>query len=396
MKKILQNKFITLMITGGIAAYKTPILVRRLKEKGAEVQVVITKNAEKFVSPLSLETVSNNKVISTLFSPGDNIKVEHIDIADKSDFIIIAPATANIISKISCGIADDFLTSTVLAYKKKLLFVPAMNVNMYDNPIIQKNINYLKSIENYYFLEPDEGELACGYSGRGRMPDPDIIVKETEFLLSPKPLKDKKILITAGATREFIDPVRFISNPSSGKMGYALATLAAKMGAQVTLLSGKTCLEIPYKVHKTEFFESVKELKKLTDKHIDENDLLIMTAAVGDLRIKNYSKNKIKKSNNWNLEFESTEDILKSLKDKKIFKIGFAAESENLKENALKKLKEKNLNMIVLNDISGKDIGFSSNQNAVTIISEYKIEKTEKADKILIAEKILQAYLNLI
>jgi len=394
MTDILNGKVVTLCVTGGIAAYKTPILVRRLKEKGAIVNVVMTKNSKNFVTPLALETVSNNKVIHSLFNDGDNIKVEHIDIADESDFVVIAPATANIIGKIANGIADDFLTSMILAYNKKLLFVPAMNVNMYNNQIVQKNMNFLNSIENYFFMDALEGDLACGYTGKGRMPDPPLIVKEIEYLLAEKPLKNKKILITAGATKEFIDPVRFISNPSTGKMGYALAKWATILGADVTLLSHKGCLVPPYRVNKIDYFDSVASLKELIYKYIDNNDLIIMSAAVGDIKIKNYNTQKIKKDNeNWDLEFSSTPDILRSIEYKKIFKIGFAAESNNHEENAIKKLENKGLDMIVLNDISKKDIGFQSDYNQVTVFTKETVVNFDKLTKEETALKILKEYI---
>jgi len=390
---MIKNKKITLAITGGIAAYKTPILVRRLKEKGADVQVVMTENAKNFVTPLALETVSNNKVIDSLFNKGDNIKVEHIDIADKSDIIIIAPATANIIGKIANGIGDDFLTSMLLAYTGKLLIVPAMNLNMYANPIVQKNMNFLNSFDNISFMEADTGELACGYSGKGRMPDPHLIVKETEYLLSPKTLKNKKILITAGATREYIDPVRFISNPSTGKMGYALSKQAALLGADVTLLTHKGCLELPYRINRVEYFDDVDSLKNLINELINHYDLIIMAAAVGDIKIKKYNKEKTKKTkNSWDFEFTTTTDILKSIKDKKIFKIGFAAESNNHKENAISKLNKKSLDMMVLNDISRKDIGFQSDFNQITIFSKNNTKKFDKLTKEETAQRILEEY----
>jgi phosphopantothenoylcysteine decarboxylase/phosphopantothenate--cysteine ligase len=393
---ILYGKFITLAVTGGIAAYKTPILVRRLKEKGAIVQVVITENAKNFVTPLALETVSNNKVIDSMFNQGDNIKVEHIDIADKSDFIVIAPATANVIGKVANGIGDDFLTSMLLAYTKKLLFVPAMNVNMYANPIVQKNMKFLASFDNIEFMDADIGNLACGYEGKGRMPDPDLIVKEIEYQLSPKPLKNKKILITAGATREYIDPVRFISNPSTGKMGFALAKQATMLGADVTLLTNKGCLELPYRLKNAEYFTDVESLKELVYKFIDSHDLIIMSAAVGDIKIKKYNPNKTKKTNgSWDFEFTTTTDILSSIKDKNIFKIGFAAESNDHNVNAISKLKNKGLNMVVLNDISRKDIGFMSDYNQITIFSNNGEQKNfDKLTKENVAQIILEEYIN--
>jgi len=391
---ILKDKFITLAITGGIAAYKTPILVRRLKEKGAIVQVVMTDSAENFVTPLALETVSNRKVINSLFTKGDNIKVEHIDIADRSDFVVIAPATANTIGKVANGIGDDFLTSMLLAYTKQVLFVPSMNLNMYANPIVQKNMNYLNSFKEYSFMDAMEGDLACGYSGKGRMPDPDLIVKEIEYLLNPKPLTGKKILITAGATKEYIDPVRYISNPSTGKMGYALAKQASLLGADVTLVSHKACLDLPYRLKNIEYYSDVDSLSKLINELVDNHDLIIMSAAVGDIKIKNYSDKKIKKTNdNWNLEFSSTIDILKSIKDKKIFKIGFAAESNNHKSNAISKLEKKSLDMIVLNDISRKDIGFQSDYNQITIFSKNESKEFGKLTKEDTALKILEEYI---
>ena len=397
----LKNRNIVLAITGGIAAYKTPIIVRRLKDKGANVQVVITENGKEFVSTLSLETVSNNRVIDSLFREGSNIKVEHIDLADNSDFIIIAPATANIIAKIAHGMADDFLTSMLLAYRKKLLIVPAMNLNMYANPIVQKNMEFLKSFDNIFIMDADRGDLACGYEGKGRMPDPNIIVKEAEYLLEKKDLLNKKIVITAGATNEPFDSVRYLTNHSSGKMGYALASRAVMRGAKVKLISSKNCEEIPYRVEDVEYFSNVNSLKKIVDNSVDNFDLLVMAVAVGDYKFKNVAKNKVKKGkDNLFVELIRTTDILKSIRDKKnIFKIGFAAETDEHLKNAQRKLEEKGIDAIVLNDVSRKDIGFKSNFNQVSFLYKennllYK-DELERMSKVEVADKILDLYLKL-
>ncbi len=397
----LNNKNIILAITGGIAAYKTPIIVRRLKEKGANVKVIITESGKQFVSTLSLETVSNNRVVSSLFKEGTNIEVEHISLADKSDFIIIAPATANIIGKLANGLADDFLTSMILAYNKKILIVPAMNVNMYNNPIVQKNMEFLKSFDNISIMDADSGELACGYTGKGRMPDPDIIVKESEFLLEKKDLAKKDIIITAGATKEAFDSVRYLTNHSSGKMGYSLAQRAIMRGANVKLISSKNCLELPYRLNSVEYFTDVDSLKKLVDNSVNKSDLLIMAVAVGDYKFKNIATNKVKKEDgNLNIELIRTTDILKSIKDNKnIFKIGFAAETDNHLKNAGRKLEEKGLNAIILNDVSRKDIGFKSDFNQATFLYKkddtIKQDNLEKMSKMELADKILDLYLKL-
>ncbi len=395
MTNIFENKKIVIAVTGGVAAYKIPMLVRLLQKKKAKVKVIMSENATNFVSKYLLEVLTKERVYISMF---DDYNIEHISLADESDFIILAPATANIIAKLSTGIADDLISTMLLAYRNKLLIVPSMNTNMYNNKIVQKNINFLKSINNFYIMESSSGSLACGYDGKGRMPEPIEILKEAEFILEKKDLKGKTIIISAGASIEKFDSVRYITNPSSGKMGYALAQRAGLRGANVILISSKNNLELPKYIEKVEYFTSVESAYEKIKKYIDSSDLLIMSAALGDYKFEETLNNKFKKQDkNLKIELIRTVDILKALKDEKIFKIGFAAESDNHEENAKTKLESKNLDMIALNDISRSDIAFSSDDNEMILFykNNDKIEKTKlgKKSKIEIANEILDKYL---
>lgn len=382
----LKNKNVILGITGGIAVYKSAIIASMLVKQGCNVNVIMTQNATEFITPLTFETLTSNKVVVDMFKSPEHREVEHISLAKKADLILIAPATYNIIGKIASGIADDMLSTVVSASKTKILFVPAMNTNMYENPILQENIEKLKRL-NYFFMEPISGLLACKDTGKGKMPEPEDIVDYCEYVLTEKDLLNIKILITAGATIEAIDPVRFISNHSSGKMGFAIAQAAKNRGAKVTLLSSKNNLKVINDINMS-YFTSVESLEKLVKENIEKNDIIIMAAAVGDYKVSEISNQKIKKDKNeLQLNLVSTTDILYSIKDNSIFKTGFAAESENIDEYGLKKLKKKNLDMIVVNDISRKDIGFQSDENEVIIyaktensVEKIKIEKKSKKD----------------
>lgn len=367
---MMKEKRIILGITGGIAAYKAAELVRLLTKAGADVHVVMTKNAQQFITPLTFQTLSGNPVVTELFSLVEEKKIGHIALADLAHLIVIIPATANIIGKIANGIADDFLSTMVMASKAPVLFVPSMNVNMWENQILQNNIQRLIKF-GYEFIEPEEGQLACHWYGKGRLPELTDIVEKIEEIFSPKDLKGENILITAGPTQEPIDPVRFITNRSSGKMGYAMAKMARRRGADVTLISGPTSIPIPRKDIKIIYVRTAEEMRQKVMAYLEESSVIIKTAAVSDFRPRTFSEKKIKKGDlTLTLELEETKDILKeigSLKGDRLL-VGFAAETEDLIKNAKKKLIEKNLDFIVVNDITKPGAGFEVDTNLVKII----------------------------
>jgi phosphopantothenoylcysteine decarboxylase/phosphopantothenate--cysteine ligase len=390
---MLNDKFITMGVTGSIAAYKAVELVRLLKKKGADVQVIMTKSACEFIKPLTFQVVSRNPVITDMFEKPYYWEVEHVALADKADLFLVAPATANIIAKIAAGIADDMLSSTILATRAKVLIVPAMNVHMYENPVTQKNISYLRSL-GFEIMEPAEGALACGYAGKGRFPEPGEILKRIEALMGkPRDFQNKKILVTAGPTREPIDPVRYISNRSSGKMGYALAEAAVLRGGNVVLISGPTNLEPPAGLYKFIPVETAREMQKAVLENFSWADVIIKAAAVADYRPKNYSTEKIKKRDGeMNLELVKNPDILQELGEKKTTQvlIGFAAETEDLEENAAKKLNNKKLDFIVVNDVTQEGAGFGSDTNIVKIIHrDGRVEAFPRMSKKDVADIIL-------
>jgi phosphopantothenoylcysteine decarboxylase/phosphopantothenate--cysteine ligase len=388
---MLKSKNIILGVTGGIAAYKSAEICRRLKKLEANVVVVMTKSGTKFITPLTMETLSENEVITELFPANKVVKTRHIDLATWADLILIAPATANIIGKIASGIADNILSTVIMSTLSPVLICPSMNENMYLNPIVQKNIEKLKGL-GYRFVEPEIGDLACGTVGKGRLADLDIILREVaDILVKKKDLEEKKILITAGPTREPIDKVRFISNRSSGKMGYAIAQEAKRRGARVALISGPTNLEKPPGVG----FHQVKTAEEMyfqVKSHLKEADVLIMAAAVSDFVPKFVQSKKIKRQEEILLELKPTVDILKKIsknKKGKIF-VGFALETENEIDNAKRKLKEKNLDLIVVNNPNVSGAGFEVDTNVVTLIDKKgKIEKLPLLSKGIVAEKIL-------
>lgn len=387
---MLNGKTILVGITGGIAAYKICELIRKFKKNGANVKVVVTPNSLNFVTKLTLQNLSQNEVYVQEFDV-KNWKPEHISLADEADVMVIAPATANTISKIAQGIADNLLTSIACAFSKKMIIVPAMNCNMWNNPIIQENVSKLKSFD-VEILEPESGFLACGYIGKGRLCSIDKIYDSVvESLKHSKKLKGKKVVVTAGGTIEDIDPVRYISNYSSGKMGYAIAKSARDMGADVVLITTKS-FEGPFKIVNV---KSAIDMQKAIDEEFETSDIVIMAAAVADYRVKNYSEQKMKKTSedNLTLELVKNPDILKGLCEKKTSQIvvGFCAESENLLENAKEKIQKKGCDFLVANDISRKDIGFSSEDNEVTILDKNgNLKRIEKASKSVIARKILE------
>jgi phosphopantothenoylcysteine decarboxylase/phosphopantothenate--cysteine ligase len=396
---VLKGKKILLGVTGSIAAYKAAEILSLLKKKGADVFVIMTESATKFVQPFTFSTLSEHSTVDNLFSLNDKIKVTHVSLAQWADLILIAPATANIIGKIAQGIADDMLTTTVLASKARVVFAPAMNKNMISNPIYQENVKKLSAL-GYEFIDSEYGPLACGEIGEGRLADIGDIVDKVEYALTfKKDYLNKTVLITASCTREPLDKVRFISNYSSGKMGFALAKIAQARGARVILITGPNCLTA-LKGIKTVLIESAEEMKKEVFKYFSKADIIISAAAVADFRPKKVFSGKIKKEEAEKLviELERTSDILYELGKRKKNKIlvGFAAETENLVGNALKKLEEKELDLIVANDISSKGVGFGSDDNKAKLInSKGVVQELPLMPKSDLAEKILDEILKI-
>jgi phosphopantothenoylcysteine decarboxylase/phosphopantothenate--cysteine ligase len=380
----LTGKRVLLGVSGSIAAYKAVDLLRRLMEQGAEVRVAMTASAEKFVSRLTFETLSRRPVLYDEFAGRDQGAIGHIEITDGLDLALVAPATANIIGKIAAGIADDALTSALMALDCPLVIAPAMNDRMYCNPRLQRNITVLKDC-GVRFVDPCSGSLACGTVGQGRLADIDVIIQELAAVLTQKDLAGKTVLVTAGPTREFIDAVRFISNPSTGKMGYALAAAARDRGAEVILISGPTQLAPPQGV-KVVSVVSAGDMRRAVMEHVDRSHIVIMAAAVSDFKPLRTSDRKIKKEDaDQTLELERTGDILLELGKAggKRLLVGFAAETDDVEQNAMKKLKDKHLDMIVVNDLLRSGSGFGVDTNAVTII-----DRTGKRTEVPILPKM--------
>ncbi len=384
---------VVLGVCGGIAAYKVAYVASALTQAGVDVHVIMTKNATEFISPMTFETLTANRVIVDTFDRNFQWDVKHVSLAKKADLFVIAPATANMIAKMAYGIADDMLSTTVLAASCKKIVFPAMNTGMYNNPATQRNIDILKN-DGMFIFEPASGYLACGDVGAGRLPEPDKITECVKFFLnSDDTLKGKKVLVTAGATREAIDPVRYITNHSTGKMGYAIARRAAEMGAQVVLVSGQTNLETPFGVEKIDIV-SARDMFEAVKKHGEDCDIIIKAAAVADYRPKTVADQKIKKSEgDAFIDLERTDDILKYLGDhKKKGQVicGFSMETENLLENSRKKLDKKNADMIAANSIRQKGAGFASDTNIVTLITRDGAVELECMDKYDVADIILK------
>lgn len=368
-KGLTGKKTVVLGVTGGIAAYKGLDIVSKLRKKDINVHVIMTKSATEFVTPLSFQALSQNYVVTDMFDEPKTIEIEHISLAQKADLFLIAPATANIIGKLANGIADDMLSTTVMATNAPVLIAPAMNTNMYNNPILQRNIGLLKSY-GYHFIDTDEGRLACGDIGKGKLADTDKILDIIEmFLYIKKDLINKKVLVTAGPTREDIDPVRYITNRSSGKMGYAIARAARNRGAEVTLISGSSNLTPPQGVNFIRV-HSADDMYNEVMKYYDYMDIVIKSAAVSDYRPVSVNSNKIKKSDNdMSIKLVKNTDILfelGKLKKSQIL-VGFAAETNNLDKYANNKLISKNLDMIVANDVTMENSGFDIDTNTVKI-----------------------------
>ena len=366
-------KSVVIGITGSIAAYKAAEIVSQLKKKGIDINVIMTKAGSEFITPLTLETLSKNPVVTDMFNRNHPWEVEHIALAKKADVFLVAPASADFISKAANGICDDMLTTTILATRAEILIAPAMNDNMYLNPIIQENIAKLKS-RGYKFIDPESGMLACGTSGVGRLADVNVIVQKVVKLLNKKDdLKGKKVLVTAGPTCEDIDPVRYITNRSTGKMGYAVARAAAMRGAEVTLISGKTNLTAPQGVNIINIRSSQNMFDEVNN-NFDCCDMLIMAAAPADFTPVKTESEKVKKNGKETLTIElvATKDILASVGVRKGNRVivGFAAETQNIENNAKQKLEKKNLDMIAANDVKAEKTGFGYDTNAITLYSK--------------------------
>ncbi len=393
---MINGKTVVLGVSGSIAAYKAPSLASQLVKEGADVHVILTKNGAKFVTPITFETITGNKCLIDTFDRNFKFDVEHISIAKKADVFIIAPASANIIAKAANGIADDMLSTTLLASTCVKIIAPAMNVNMYRNPITQYNLKKLKDF-GFTVIPPVKGLLACKAIGEGKLPDTDILYSYIEKAAHiNNDLSGKKVLVTAGATIQNIDPVRFITNHSTGKMGFALAKACMLRGADVTVIKANTSANIPMFVNVIET-ESAEDMFNAVKNNYLNNDIIFMAAAVSDYTPEKFSNEKIKKSDsNMSISLKRTDDILKYLGENKKdnqFICGFSMETENLIENSKEKLIKKNVDMIVANSLSEDGAGFSSDTNKVSIITKNEIIQSEKMSKFDVADKIINEVL---
>lgn len=396
--KNLEGKTVVLGVTGSIAAYKIASLASALVKLRADVTVIMTQNATNFINPITFETLTGNKCLVDTFDRNFQYSVEHVSLAKKADIFMVAPASANVIGKIANGIADDMLTTTIMACKCPKLISPAMNTNMYENPILQDNLKKLEGY-GYEIIDPACGYLACGDTGAGKMPEPEVLLQYILKTIShEKDLEGKSVLITAGPTREAIDPVRFISNHSTGKMGYAIAENCVRRGAKVTIISGPVSINPPM------FAEVVKvssaaEMAEAVKVRMDDNDIIIKTAAVADYRPANVATEKIKKKDDDSdskIILERTEDILSYVGNHKKtgqFICGFSMETENMIENSRKKLEKKNVDMIVANNLKVNGAGFGTDTNVVTFITRDDVRELEIMSKADVAEEIMNEIL---
>lgn len=389
---MLRGKTVVLGVTGSIAAYKMANVASMLVKRGCEVHVVMTKNATHFINPIAFESLTNTKCLVETFDRNFQFHVAHVSLTDKADVMLIAPASANVIGKIAGGIADDMLTTTVMACQKPVIIAPAMNTKMYENPILQDNLNKLRRF-GYEIIEPASGHLACGTSGAGKMPSEEVLVSYIERCISKeKDLEGKHVMVTAGPTVEAIDPVRYISNHSSGRMGYAIAKAAMLRGAKVTLISGPSSLEPPMFVDVIKI-QSAADMYEAVMAHKDEQDIIIKAAAVADYTPAEVSDEKVKKKDDdMAIRLTRTRDILKALGENRKegqFLCGFSMETQNMLENSRAKLKKKNIDMIVANNLKEKGAGFGTETNVVTFITEKEeaelpiMSKDEVADQLL-------------
>ena len=385
---MLTGKTIILGVTGGIAAYKAAEIVRLLVKDGATVRAIMTKNAQEFITPLTLQTLSGNPVSTETFSLTQESEIGHIRLADSADMILIAPATANVIAKLAHGLADDLLTTVLLATTAPVLVAPAMNVHMYAHALVQENMRKLASL-GYGFVEPAEGFLACGYEGKGRLADPEDIVEEARATLTKKDLRGERIIVTAGPNAEPIDPVRFITNRSTGKMGFAMARVAWRRGAEVTLVSGPTALTPPRGVRFCPI-RTAREMRQAVWEHYPQATMVISAAAVADYRPAQVAPQKLKKrEGNFTIELTRNPDILAELGRQKGHRllVGFATETEEVLSNAVRKLRGKNLDLIVANDVTQEGAGFAHDTNIVTLI-----DRSEQIETLPLMSKDEVAY----
>lgn len=389
----MNGKNVVLGITGGIAAYRAAQIAREMTKRGAHVYCILTRNATNFITQQTMETLTGNPAVVDMFARPDKWEVEHIALAKRADVFLVAPASANFIGKVASGVADDMLTTTVMATRAPLLIAPAMNSNMYENPVTQRNMQTLKTLLRAQFIEPKVGLLACNDVGKGHIADDETILEAVERALTPGDLTGKKVLVTAGPTREALDPVRFLTNRSSGRMGYALAEAAARRGAEVMLVSGPVALECPTGVRR-EFVESTQDLYCAMERLCREQDVIIQAAAPADYRPAHIAGQKIKKADGEAMELKLVEnpDVAAMVGSKKRpgqVLVAFAAETQNLSENAAKKLDKKNVDFIVGNDVTRPGAGFDVDTNIITIFDRSgatelpMMKKTEVADKIL-------------
>lgn len=395
---MLKGKTVVLAVSGSIAAYKIASLASALKKLHANVQVLMTKNAVNFINPITFESLTGNKCLVDTFDRNFQYNVEHVALAKQADVVLVAPASANVIGKIAHGIADDMLTTTVMACKCKKIIAPAMNTNMFDNPILQDNLKILEHY-GYEVISPAVGYLACGDTGAGKMPEPELLLQYIlREIAYEKDMQGKRVLVTAGPTQESIDPVRFITNHSTGKMGYAIAKMCMLRGAEVTLVSGPTSIAKPEFVHVVDVV-TAKEMYEEVTKRAKDQDIIIKAAAVADYRPKSVSSEKMKKKDDdLAIPMERTDDILKFLGEHKKehqFLCGFSMETENMLENSRKKLEKKHLDMIVANNLKVEGAGFAEDTNVVTIITgqeEVSLGKMTKEETALrILDEILKA-----
>lgn len=395
---MLQGKTVLLGVTGSIAAYKIASLASALKKLHADVHVIMTKNATNFINPITFETLTGNKCLVDTFDRNFQFQVEHVSIAKKADVAMIAPASANVIGKIAAGLADDMLTTTIMACKCPIMISPAMNTNMYENPILQRNLQTLREY-GYEIIDPASGYLACGDTGKGKMPEPDTLLAYIIRQIGmEKDMAGKKVLITAGPTQEAIDPVRYITNHSSGKMGYALAKIAMLRGAEVTLVSGPTAIEPPMFVNVVSV-KCAKEMYDAVTDRFEQQDIVIKAAAVADYRPSHVGNEKMKKKDgDLSIELERTDDILKYLGEHKRsdqFLCGFSMETQNMIENSRAKLEKKHLDMIAANNLKTEGAGFKGDTNVITLITPKEEIQLELMSKEAAAGKILDQILSM-